>query len=47
MAVGRDERIRKRSHVNALPPSWGTLYVLSKLDDEQWEKGLADGPQAQ
>jgi hypothetical protein len=43
MAVARDPRIANRAHVRALPPSWGTLYVLSKLDDAQWEKGLADG----
>jgi len=40
MAIGRDERITKRAHVTALPPSWGTLYVLTRLDNEQWEKGL-------
>ena len=41
MAVGRDLRLRKREHVLALPPSWGTLYVLPKLDDEQWKTGIA------
>jgi hypothetical protein len=46
MAVARDPRIANRAHVHVLPPSWGTLYVLSKLDDEQWEKGIADGPRA-
>ncbi len=43
MAVGRDERIRKREHARVLPPSWDTLYVLTRLDDDQWERGLADG----
>jgi hypothetical protein len=44
MAVARDPRIANRAHVRALPPSWGTLYVLSKLDDEQWQKGIAGRP---
>ena len=34
MAVGRDERLR--THVSVLPPSWGTLYELSRLDDKEW-----------
>jgi hypothetical protein len=43
MAIGRDKRIRNVSHAKHLPPSWDTLYVLSKLDDEQWERGIGDG----
>jgi hypothetical protein len=31
MAVARDERIRK--HASDMPPSWMTLYELTKLDD--------------
>lgn len=33
MRIARDQRLRGVAHV--LPPSWGTLYELTKLDDEQ------------
>lgn len=32
--IGADERLYK--HVYKLPQSWGTLYELTKLTDEQW-----------
>lgn len=34
MSIARDERLV--SHVNHLPASWGTLYELTTLDDEQF-----------
>jgi hypothetical protein len=44
MAIGADRRLSKGAHVRDLPPSWGTLYELTKLDDETWgiaeERGL-------
>jgi hypothetical protein len=43
MAVGRDERLSKRTHVSVLPASWGTLYALTKLSDKEFEAGVADG----
>jgi N6-adenosine-specific RNA methylase IME4 len=43
MAVGRDERITNATHVSHLPPSWGTLYELTKLDDAQFEAKISDG----
>src|SRR5690606_20005938 len=39
--VAADERFY--SHVSNLPPAWSTLYELTKLDDEQWRKGLEQG----
>ena len=29
--IGEDKRISDRAHVRDLPPSWGTLYELSRL----------------
>jgi len=31
------------AHVPFLPPSWGTLYELTKLDDDTFEARVADG----
>lgn len=36
MAIAADERL-KAKHVSCLPSSWGTLYELTKLDDDEWE----------
>ena len=33
MIVARDERLTNRKQANDLPPSWYTLYELTKLDD--------------
>lgn len=41
MIVAEDARIRAHAHV--LPPSWMTLYELTKLDDEVFERRVADG----
>jgi N6-adenosine-specific RNA methylase IME4 len=43
MAIAADQRLSKRTHVSVLPPHWGTLYELTKLDDEQFEAAIADG----
>lgn len=43
MAIARDRRIVERAHVHDLPPHWGTLYELTKLDDETFDRRLADG----
>jgi hypothetical protein len=39
MAIGSDERIAKRKHVAALPPSWGTLYVPHQARRRAMGKG--------
>lgn len=36
MAVAADPRLSNTAHVRFLPPSWGTLYELTKLDDGEW-----------
>jgi N6-adenosine-specific RNA methylase IME4 len=43
MSIARDKRLAKRSHVNVLPPSWGTLYQLTRLDDPTFARLLDDG----
>lgn len=43
MAIARDERLTKPTHVSLLPPSWGTLYELTKLPNETFEARIADG----
>jgi len=34
MAVAADARLANPTHVSLLPPSWGTLYELTKLPDD-------------
>jgi hypothetical protein len=36
MAIARDRRLTNPAHMQLLPPSWGTLYELTKLDDEKF-----------
>jgi N6-adenosine-specific RNA methylase IME4 len=44
MAIGRSERLTKSAHVRTLlPPSWGTLYDLTKLDDGTWALAMERG----
>lgn len=43
MAISRDQRLVNPAHVQHLPPHWGTLYELTKLDDRQFEDRLNDG----
>jgi hypothetical protein len=43
MKVGADRRISNAKFVALLPPSWATLYELSKLDDQEFWARLASG----
>jgi len=43
MAVARCEPISNCQHVSSLPQSWGTLYELTKLDDETLLAGINAG----
>jgi len=43
MAIAQDPRISNRAHVHVLPAAWGTLYELTKLDDDQFSARIADG----
>jgi hypothetical protein len=41
--IARHESISDATHVSHLPVAWGTLYELSKLDEETFEAAIADG----
>ena len=43
MAICLDHRLTNAQSVALLPPAWGTLYQLSQLHDDEFERGLADG----
>jgi hypothetical protein len=43
MAVASHEVLSNAAHVQHLPQSWGTLYELTKLDDEQIVAGIKAG----
>jgi hypothetical protein len=43
MKIAADSRLANRAHVPLLPPSWGTLYELTKLDDDTFDQKLRDG----
>jgi|GEM_PF-876272 len=43
MAIAADARITNAKHVSHLPASWGTLYELTKLPDDEFERCLSDG----
>jgi hypothetical protein len=43
MAIARNIVLRNPTHVSDLPSSWGTLYELAKLEDEDLERYIADG----
>ena len=36
MKISRNPQITKSEQIQNLPPSWGTLYELTKLDDGAW-----------
>lgn len=40
MAIAADERITNAKHVSLLPPAWGTLYELTKLDDAGFKAAI-------
>src|SRR6185312_13067495 len=41
MAVARDLRLSNPAHVQHLPASWGTLYELTKLSDDEFSSAIA------
>jgi N6-adenosine-specific RNA methylase IME4 len=43
MAVAEDERLSNTTHASLLPPSWMTLYEITKLSDDEFEAKVADG----
>jgi protein gp37 len=43
MKIARHPILTKAAHVQLLPPSWGTLYEITKLSNEEIEARLADG----
>jgi hypothetical protein len=43
MAIARHPVISKPEHVRVLPPSWGTLYQLTKLPDPLLTAKIKDG----
>ena len=43
MAVGQDERLTNTNIWTHLPPTWTTLYELTRLDDETLETAAKDG----
>lgn len=40
MAIAHDKRLSNPKHVSLLPPSWGTLYALTGLSDDEFERGV-------
>lgn len=43
MIIARNSELAKREHVHVLPPSWGTLYELTKLPPETLRTCIEDG----
>lgn len=43
IAIVSDQRLVKATRVSELPPHWGTLYELTKLDDLSFKKLVDDG----
>jgi hypothetical protein len=43
MQIASDKRLTNVSQGKHLPPSWTTLYELTKLDDDTLERKLRDG----
>jgi N6-adenosine-specific RNA methylase IME4 len=43
MIVAADRRLADRAHAHVLPPSWMTLYELTKLENDVFAARLADG----
>lgn len=42
MAIASDSRISNPELIQHLPPHWGTLYELTKLDQEDFARGIAE-----
>jgi N6-adenosine-specific RNA methylase IME4 len=43
MTITEDQRLTNGAHGQHLPPSWRTLYELTKLDDDAFVARIADG----
>ena len=43
MTIAEDQRLTDGTHASHLPPHWGTLYELSKLDNDDFAARIADG----
>lgn len=43
MAIARTPQLANPTHASLLPQSWGTLYELSRLDDDAWALALKEG----
>jgi N6-adenosine-specific RNA methylase IME4 len=43
MAIARNPTLAERKFVSALPPSWGTLYEMSRLPEPDLERALTKG----
>jgi N6-adenosine-specific RNA methylase IME4 len=43
MAIAKDARLSNAQYVAHLPPSWGTLYDLTRLDDAALDARILDG----
>jgi len=43
MAIARDPRLSNPAHGQLLPPSWRTLYELTKLSDSEFTHGIESG----
>ena len=43
MAIAADARLANPTRVSLLPPSWGTLYQLSRIEPEVLEAKIKDG----
>ena len=43
MAIANHSILSKAAHVQLLPPSWGTVYELTKIPDEPLQLMLCDG----
>jgi hypothetical protein len=41
MSIAQDHRFV--AHVRQLPPAWGTLYELTKVDDDEFYQAAQDG----
>lgn len=41
--ISQDSRITDQSNQSYLPPSYGTLYELTHLTDDEFRTGIADG----
>lgn len=43
MQIADNDNLRNGEHIHHLPVSWGTLYELTKLTDEQFDAAITNG----